>query len=248
VSQQDLRKTPVPLETSLGTLAIATAADGGKGNIVLLNGAAIPGLRDDAVTLVHRAVFSDREVVVGFTRCDEGEVPCGLQQPFWLDLQSGAGASLRRMPGVWASSGAGAVTAADSGVQVNLGVWNGERRDATLTAAGNIVVSRTPEPSRPLSRADCATVIQAAESCASSRDCSSFASSARPIPARRWADLMRLYHETTGFDDTAFRALCVRSCELGLTPSRGFIRSNVCHGARPGQWQPAGQAADLMQR
>ena len=60
VSQQDLRKTPVPLETSLGTLAIATAADGGKGNIVLLNGAAIPGLRDDAVTLVHRAVFSDR--------------------------------------------------------------------------------------------------------------------------------------------------------------------------------------------
>ena len=113
-----------------------------------LHGAAIPGLRDDAVTLVHRAVFSDREVVVGFTRCDGAEVPCGLQQPFWLDLQSGAGPSLRRMPGVWASTGAGAVTATDSGVQVNLGVWNGERRAATLTAAGNIVVSRTPEPSQ----------------------------------------------------------------------------------------------------
>ena len=248
VSQQDLRKAPVPLETSLGTLTIATAADGGKANIVLLDGAAIPGLRDDAVTLVHRAVFSDREVIVGFTRCDGAEVPCGLQHPFWLDLQSGSGPSLRRMPGVWASTGAGSVTATDSGVQVSLGVWDGERRAATLTAAGNLVVSRTPEPGRPLSRTDCAAVIQAAESCASSRDCSSFASSARPIPAPRWANLMRLYHETTGLDDTAFRALCVRSCELGLTPSRGFVRSNVCNGARPGQWPPAGQAAGLMQR
>jgi hypothetical protein len=59
---------------------------------------------------------------------------------------------------------------------------------------------------------------------------------------------MRLYHETTGLDDAAFRALCVRSCELGLTPSRGFVRSNVCNGARLGQWPPAGQAAGLMQR
>jgi hypothetical protein len=248
VSQQDLRKTPVPLATSLGTLAIAPAAGGGDGKLVQLQGAAIPGLRDDAVTLVHRAVFSDREVIVGFTRCDGAEVHCGLQHPFWLDLQSGSGPSLRRMPGVWASTGAGSVTATDSGVQVNLGVWDGERRAATLTATGNLVVSRTPEPVRPLSRADCAAVIQAAESCASSRDCSSFASSARPIPAPRWANLMRLYHETTGLDDAAFRALCVRSCELGLTPSRGFIRSNVCNGARPGQWPPAGQAAGLMQR
>jgi hypothetical protein len=248
VSQQDLRKTPVPLETSLGTLAIAPAAGGGDGKLVQLQGAAIPGLRDDAVTLVHRAVFSDREVIVGFTRCDGAEIPCGLEQPFWLDLRTGAGPSLRRMPGVWASTGAGSVTATDSGVQVSLGVWDGERRAATLTATGNLVVSRTPEPVRPLSRADCAAVIQAAESCASSRDCSSFASSARPIPAPRWANLMRLYHETTGLDDAAFRALCVRSCELGLTPSRGFIRSNVCNGARPGQWPPAGQAAGLMQR
>jgi hypothetical protein len=59
---------------------------------------------------------------------------------------------------------------------------------------------------------------------------------------------MRLYHETTGFDGIAFRGLCVRSCELGLTPSRGFIRSNVCNGARPEQWPPAGQAAGLMRR
>jgi hypothetical protein len=248
VSQQDLRKAPVPLETSLGALTIVPAADGGKGYIVVLKGVAIPGLRDDAVTLVHRAVFADRDVVVGFTRCDGADVPCGLRQPFWLELRTGAKPLLRRTPGVWASTGAGAVTAADTGVQVKLGVWNGDRRNATLTAAGDIVVSRTPAPGRPLSRADCAAVIQAAESCASSRDCSSFAGSARPIPAPRWAHLMRLYHETTGFDGIAFRGLCVRSCELGLTPSRGFIRSNVCNGARPEQWPPAGQAAGLMRR
>jgi len=31
--------------------------------------------------------------------------------------------------------------------------------------------------------------------------------------------------------------LCVRSCELGLTPSFGLIRANACSGAKPRQWR-----------
>jgi len=134
---------------------------------------------------------------------------------------------------------------AGGGVQVDLGVWNGERRNATLTAAGDIVVSRARAPRRALNRSDCASVAQSAEACAASRDCSSFTSSARPISPSQWARLTRLYHESTGFDDAAFRALCVRSCQLGLTPSRGFIRRYVCSGAQSDQWPPGDPAAGL---
>ncbi|MBK6348745.1 MAG: hypothetical protein IPF50_02560 [Proteobacteria bacterium] len=54
-----------------------------------------------------------------------------------------------------------------------------------------------------------------------------------------------LYHETTGLDAASFRALCVRSCELGLTPSDNFIRQRVCSGAPPDQWPPDDPAAGL---
>jgi hypothetical protein len=236
----------LPVETAAATLAIGTAGDAGRARIVLLNGNAVPGLRDDAITLAHRAVFPDREVVVGFTQCNGAAAPCGLQQPFWLELRAGLPPNVRRVPGLWASTGAGSVSVADGSVRVDLGMWNGERRNATLTATGDIVVSRTRAPRKALNRADCATVIQSADACAASRDCSSFASSARPVSPSQWARLTRLYHESTGFDDTAFRALCVRSCQLGLTPSPGFIRRYVCSGARPDQWPPDEPAVGLI--
>jgi len=90
------------------------------------------------------------------------------------------------------------------------------------------------------------TVIQAAESCATSRDCTSFASSAQRIKPARWAQIVRLNHESTGVNDAAFRALCIRSCELGLTPSHSFIRKTACAGAQPGQWSSTDSVADLI--
>jgi hypothetical protein len=246
VSQQSLGASSVPVVTVAGTLLVGTTDDAGQTRVVLLNGDAIPGLRDDAITLVQHAVFSDHDVVVGFTKCNGTSTPCGLQQPFWLELRAGLPPDVRRVPGLWASTGAGAVAAVEDGVRVDLGLWNGERRNARLTASGNILVSRTREAGRPLNRADCSSVAQAAEACAKSRDCSSFASSAQRIPPPQWARLTRLYHETTGLDGAAFRALCVSSCQLGLTPSRGFIRNRVCNGAPPDQWPASDPTADLM--
>jgi hypothetical protein len=246
-SQEVLRKAQLPLATIAGTLAIGPADESATTPVVLLDGAAIPGLRDDAISLTHRAVYSDREIVVGFTRCNGTIAPCGLQQPFWLELRPGQPPTVRRATGLWVGTGtgAGAVVASANGVQVDLGVWNGERRSATLTTTGDVTVSGKRAPRKPLSRADCATVIKAAESCATSRDCRSFKSSARPIPSSRWEHLTRLYHESTGLDAPAFRALCVRSCELGLTPSDAFIQRRVCSGAAPGQWPPDDPAAGL---
>ena len=244
-SQEVLGKARLPIATKAGTLAVGSAGLSDARHVVLLSGRAVPGLRDDAISVTHRAVFSDREVVVGFTRCNGTSAPCGLRQPFWLELRTGVPPKVRRATGLWVGAGAGAVVASTDGVQVDLGVWHGERRSARLTAAGEIVVARHRAPRRSLSRAECATVIKAAESCAMSRDCSSFRSSARPIPSPRWARLTRLYHESTGFDAASFRALCVRSCELGLTPSDGFIRRNVCSGARPDQWPPGDPTAAL---
>jgi hypothetical protein len=238
VSQQSLERTALPIGTAAGPLTIATTADADRTRVVLLDGNAIAGLRDDTIVLAHRAVFTDREIVVGFTQCSGTAVPCGLRQPFWLELRTGSPPHVRRVSGLWASRGSGAVTVAGGDVRIDLGVWNGEHRRASLTAAGNLVVSRTRVPSLPLSREDCAVVIRAADACATSPDCRSFARSSRRIPPADWARLTRLYHESTGLDGPAFRSLCMRSCELGLTPSHGFIRESVCSGARSDQWLP----------
>ena len=247
VSQEVLSKARLPLATTAGILTIGHAEEAISQPVVLLDGDAVPGLRNDAISLTHRAVYSDHEIVVGFTRCNGTIAPCGLQQPFWLDLRTGHPATVRRETGLWVGpgAGAGAVVASADGVQIDLGVWNGARRSATLTAAGNVVVARKGEPPRPLSRADCATVIKAAEWCAASRDCRSFKRSAQLIPSTGWERLTRLYHESTGLDAASFRALCVRSCELGLTPSDAFIRGRVCSGAASDQWPPDDPAAGL---
>ena len=136
-------------------------------------------------------------------------------------------------------------TFGNNGVAIDLGRWNGELRSAQLTQAGNIVVKRTADTIRPLSRADCAIVAQALEGCAASRDCRSFAKSAQRIPAGQWSQLTRIYHESTGLDVAIFRNLCVRSCELGLTPSFGLMGHDACSGARPRQCGADDPAAGL---
>jgi hypothetical protein len=246
-SQEVLITARLPIATTVGNLTIGHTDESAARPVVLLDGVAVPGLRNDAVSLTHRTVYSDREIVVGFTKCNGTIAPCGVQQPFWLELRPGQPPTVRRATGLWVGSGTGAgrVVASANGVQVDLGVWNGERRSATMTTAGDVAVARRRDPPRPLNRTDCATVIKAAESCATSRDCSSFKSSARSIPTSRWERLTRLYHESTGLDAVAFRALCVRSCELGLTPSDAFIRQRVCSGAAPDQWPPDDPAAGL---
>jgi hypothetical protein len=207
----------------------------------------VPKLRDDRIELAHRAVYSDREVVVGFTQCNGEEAPCGLRQPFWLELSAGSPPSVRRVAGLWAGSRNGAVSATNHGVRIALGVWNGESRVATLTTAGDIEVARTREARGKLGRTDCDAVAASLEACARSRDCRSFAGGARLIPQTQRSRLTRIYHETTGFDAAAFKGLCVRSCQLGLTPSRAFIRANVCSGARAGQWSADDPAAGLFE-
>jgi hypothetical protein len=143
---------------------------------------------------------------------------------------------LRQMPDLWAGSAPPTVTASAAGVLVDLGLWNGQRRRVTLSPAGNIVVERSRAPVRPLDGSDCAVVTRSLEDCAVGRDCSSFAGSAQFISQARWARLERVYHESTGFDLAAFQTLCVRSCELRLTPSAGLVRRYACNGAQAEQW------------
>ena len=247
ISEQSLKATDTTLQTIAGTLSILPAEDGQCQRIGRLDGDVVPDLCEDRLEFAHRAVFTDREVIVGFTRCDDAEAPCGLQTPFWLELRSGSPPMLRRMPALWVGSTRPVVSASSAGVQVDLGTWNGERRLATLSAAGNLLVERGGAPVRPLSRSDCAIVARSLEDCAVSRDCSSFALSAQRISASRWARLKRAYHETTGLDVEVFRSLCMRSCELGFTPSYELIRRNACDGAKSGQW-PLDDPAGGLQR
>jgi hypothetical protein len=245
VSSRPLKTTDLMVQTVAGKLVIRPAEDDARKRVLLVNDAVIPDLRDDAIVLTHRAVFSDHEVITGFTQCAGSVAPCGRQQPFWLVLREGRPPDLRRVPDLWVGAAGGGISATNNGVAIDLGRWNGELRSAQLTQAGNIVVKRTADTIRPLSRADCAIVAQALEGCAASRDCRSFAKSAQRIPAGQWSQLTRIYHESTGLDVAIFRNLCVRSCELGLTPSFGLIRANACSGAKPRQWRADDPAAGL---
>ena len=245
VSSQPLKTTDLTFATVAGKLEIWPAVDDVRKRVLRVNDAVIPDLRDDAIVLSHRTVFSDREVITGFTQCAGSVPPCGRQQPFWLVLREGSPPALRRAPELWVGANGGRISATNEGVAVDLGRWDGELRSAQLSQAGNIIVKRTADTIRPLSRADCAIVAQALEGCAASRDCRSFARSAQRIPARQWTELTRMYHESTGLDVAVFRALCVRSCELGLTPSFGLIRANACSGAKPRQWRPEDPAAGM---
>jgi hypothetical protein len=241
-----LRGVGLPIETRAGPLDIGTETGetGKKG--LMLDTTPVVGLRDDEIVLAHRAQYTDREVVVGFTRCAGATPPCGVRKPFWVVLRAGQPPETRLAPELWASSTAGVVTALATGVRVDLGVWNGERRATTLTHAGDLETARQRAPITALDRADCALVAESLESCATSTDCQSFASSARPIPRRVWARVTRLYHEKTGLDAAAYRELCVRSCEFGLTPSPQFIRESACSGAQRGQWATGSPAAGLL--
>ena len=245
ISGQPLKATDLAIETVVGQLAIWPAVDDVRKRVLRVNDAVVANLRDDSIVLAHRAVYSDREVITGFTQCAGSIPPCGRQQLFWLVLGEDRPPDLRLAPDLWLGAGGGKISATNAGVAIDLGRWNGESRNAQLTQAGNIVVNRVASAIRPLSRADCAIVAQALEACADSRDCSSFAKSAQRIPARQWSQLTRMYHETTGLDAAVFRGLCVRSCELGLTPSFGLIRANACSGAEPGQWRRDDPAAGL---
>ncbi len=238
VEVEDLNPSGMTVETVAGVLSILPAADGGCQRVGLPDGTTVPDLCADSIVFAHRTVYADRDVVAGFTRCADAEAPCGLRRPFWLELRAESPPQLRQMPSLWAGAGPPAVSSSGAGVQIDLGTWDGVRRQATLSPAGNIVVERRRVPARPLGRSDCALIVRALEDCAASRDCTSFESSAQLIPAARWLGISRAYHESTGLDAAAFRKLCVRSCELRLTPSPALVRTYACSGAPPDQWLP----------
>jgi hypothetical protein len=236
LTAESVSGTTEPLSTVAGLLTIVPAGDGTAAREVVLDGAPVAGLREETIELVHRAVFSDREVVVGFSGCAADGPTCKPRSPFWLELRPDRPPAVRLATDLPVGAGGGAVSTTEDGVAVDLGLWDGQSRRAVLTPAGNLLVDRSGQAARPLARDQCATVIRALEACARSRDCSSFQGSAQTIPRPTWNRLLVLYHETTGLDGPAFRTLCTRSCELGLTPSTAFVRANACNGAQPGQW------------
>lgn len=246
-SQRALQATDDQLATAVGMLRIAAGEEGTCRQAVRLDDEPVPDTCDESLVFVHHAVFADREVVVGLRKCGQESAACRWRRPFWLELRPGEGPTLREQRGLWAGSEPVAVEASDEAVRVDLGIWNGERRVATLTATGNLVVQRERVPSAPLSRDDCSAVARSLDDCAASRECASFADAARRIPAARWASLERLYHESTGLEVEAYRKLCVRACQLGMTPSPGLVRQYACQGAQPGQW-PAGDPASGLER
>jgi hypothetical protein len=240
---EDLRSARRPIATIAGPIDIVTRAGPPRLSLVAVNGTAFKKSGAQINVLAHRSVYADREVIVGFSDCASATSACERKEPFWLLLRKSKPPVFKRSPGLRANKNAGSVTAAPSGVHVDLGLWDGVRQTATLTSFDDIYVTRVKEPPAPLSGAECRAVAAALESCAGSRECGSYESIVRSVQPARMATVQRLFHESTGLNAPMFRTVCVRSCELGLTPTDGLVRREVCGGASPGQWaQPAQEA------
>ena len=233
---ENLRSARRPIATIAGPIDVVTRSGSPSVSVVTVNGTVLDESRAEINVLAHRSVYSDREVIVGFSDCASPTPACERKEPFWLLLRRGTPPVLKRSTGLRANQGAGSVTAATSGVHVDLGLWDGVRQTATLTSLDGIYVARVSERPAPLGRDECRSVTAALESCAASRDCGSYDAIVRSVPAARMAIVKRLFRETTGLNAQMFRTVCVRSCELGLTPTNSLVRREVCGGAAPGQW------------
>ena len=240
---EDLRSARPPIATIAGPLNIVTRAGPPRLSLVAVNGKTLKQSGAEVNVLAHRSVYADREVIVGFSDCTDTTSACERKEPFWLLLRKSKPTVFKRSPGLRANQNAGAVTAAPSGVHVDLGLWDGVRQTATLTSLDDIYITRVKESAAPLSGADCRAVAAALESCAASRECDGYDSVIRSVPAARMANVERLFHESTGLNAPMFRSVCVRSCELGLTPTSALVRREVCGGAAPAQWSQRSQDA-----
>jgi hypothetical protein len=240
---EDLRSARRPIATIAGPLNIVTRAGPPRLSLVAVNGKTLEQSGAEVNVLAHRSVYADREVIVGFSDCTAATSACERKEPFWLLLRKSKPPVFKRSPDLRANQNAGAVTAAPSGVHVDLGLWDGVRQTATLTSLDDIYITRVKESPAPLSGADCQAVAAALESCAASRACDGYDSVVRSVPAARMANVERLFHESTGLNAPMFRSVCVRSCELGMTPTSALVRREVCGGAAPAQWSQRSQDA-----
>ena len=225
-----------PITTIAGPIDIVTRAGAPRLSLVAVNGKVLDQSAAELNMLVHRSVYADREVIVGFSDCLRTTPACERKEPFWVLLRRSQPPVFKRSPGLRANQNAGAVTALPSGVHVDLGLWDGVRQTATLTGLDDLYVARVRERSAPLSSADCRSVAAVLESCAASRVCGSYDGIIGSVPPDRVSQVQRLFHETTGLNAAMFRSVCVRSCELGLTPTSALVRREVCGGAVKDQW------------
>jgi hypothetical protein len=228
-----LRPRDVPLRTALGTVSIVRRSGV---SIPAVNRHTVDDVGATSVAFNHLADFGQRIVVTGFASCASSSPQCRGSAPFWLVLRAGKEPRIVRSSGTAVPGAPREIVALPSGIHVDLGVWDGMRRSALLTSGDTPWLVATREPRRRLDRNECLQAQRALESCAAVRGCGSFDAIARAIPAQRAAAIRQLFHQTTGLDAAGFRSLCVRSCQLGLTPTRSFVQQSVCGGAEPGQW------------
>jgi hypothetical protein len=232
IRTRSLQAATLPIATRDGRLSIATV-DGYA--VLRINDQNLGQSRARAIRLTQHAAFSDRDIVTGLTDCEQVQPGCPGRVPFWLTLLDDD-VEYRRLDARTAS-GAGEVTTLPSGVHVDLGVWDGVRRTGMLTSHGDPWLVSVQEPARRLDRNECRDVQRALEACAAIRGCRSLSGISSALSASHVANVRRLFHETTGLDSSGFRSVCLRSCELGLTPTREFVQRRVCSGAQPDQWQ-----------
>jgi len=225
-----------PLQTRWGDLAVKPSKDSASRYDILWSGAVVAAMPARSFVLARRAEFTDRDVVVGFANCPEDVAVCSYWQPVWIVLRPNTRPLVLRYGNLFSGGRRAEVSADDTGVNVELGLWDGAHRSAKLTPRNEVrLASRPGEPGRA-DRATCRAVADALEYCTLARRCDSFEASSSAVPPGTRRALSQLFHTTTGIDAQQFVLFCNTSCRLGFTPSRRMIARDVCRGALPLQW------------
>lgn len=223
------------LPTAAGLLRVVRS--GGTDRLEL-DGVPFEGPSGAVIRLLHRAAFSDREVVTGVSGCRSAGSACRPDRPFFVLMRPGLPVRVLQSEGIRVGAGFGAIEADASGVAVDLGIDRGAQWRATLTTRDGIHVGSQPALVRALDDARCAEVSSALRECslADAASCTVPGASAAQLSAARRSALSALYADTTGFNQRGFLALCSAACTERAVPSPGRVFAEACAGSDPDQW------------
>ncbi len=131
-------------------------------------------------------------------------------------------------------------------IYVSLGLLDGQHRLASISPMDPLTMSAASAQIEPLSPDDCAMTMTMLDMCANwQTPCSDDSALEFPnncpdaaLPVYR--AVKYLAHHTTGLNLPVFAATCTKASELGMTPSKAFVESDICSGADPTQWSAPG--------
>lgn len=236
------------LATIAGTLSIEEAESQHQ---LMLDGRRLE-LPESYLTILSMTRYADQDIVLVSMNC--GGSACTFLDLAFVRLFADRPAVIETMPEFQFPSDIiervqQGISLRENTVDVSLGLTNGMYWFGSISPRDKLSMSAVSAPIEPLSTDDCRLAAEMLDYCT---DLATPCTEApfQEFPSNCPDAMMPLYrttsylaHHTTGLNLPAFAQACKSASELSMIPSQAFIESEICSGADPAQWTPAGTSA-----